>query len=166
MRTMTKAALACLTLVATFASPATGQEPVETGNEMAVRVEAMAATLHDHADRWGHAAALYQAAAELRTEDDAKAQKDLFAAAQLYLETGSVGRSIDMLELAATRALDSGDPELAWERFADAALVARHAGLTGEHRRLSYRLAELARAAATSPSAGTDEVVDAGSTIH
>lgn len=115
--------------------------------QIATGIEASAATLHDVPDRWNEAATLYVAAAEIRAAGDPRAQKDLFAAANLFVQIGSVGRAIGALEAAGARALASGDADLARERFADAALVAQRAGLSREHQRLSYRTTEVAMVA-------------------
>ncbi len=133
-------------LAGLMVGPVSAQEELRSSAEIAMELEATAATLHDHADRWQEVAVLYEVAAELRPGGDAQAQRDLFVAANLHLETGRVGRAIAALETAATRALQSGDAELAHERFADAALVAQRAGLSREHQRLSYRIAEVASA--------------------
>ena len=146
MRTRTRAVWAWMGLAGAMVGPAAGQDVLDTGVGIAVRMEAIAVTLHDHADRWADAAILYEAAAALRPEGDARAQKDLFTAAQLFLETKNVGRSIAALEAAAQRALASGEHELARERFADAAVVAQRAGLSREYQRLSYRTLEVATA--------------------
>ena len=88
MGTTTRAGIAWLGMLVGLAWPLSAQETAEAGRSMAVTIETMAATLHDHADRWRDAAILYEAAAGLRSPDDARAQKDLFVAAQLYLATG------------------------------------------------------------------------------
>ena len=134
------------TVAAFLLSPtmAEAQDKVPTNMEIATEIEAAAASLHDRAERWADAATLYRAAAELREDGDSQGQKNLFVAANLFLETGRVGDAIAVLESAASRALASGDSEAAIERFADAALVALRAGLTREHQRLGYRITEVA----------------------
>jgi len=136
------------------AAPSEGQDPVLSGEQIAVELEAQAQSLHDRADRWGDAATLYLAAARLRDGGDPQAQKNLFVAANLLLEGRNVGAAIDALETAGSRALASGDTQLARERFADAALVAQRAGLSREHQRLSYRTAEVAMAMNLPPGSG------------
>ena len=144
MKTTMRWALAATALAALFAQQAEAQDRVLTGEQIAVEMEAAAATLHDRAERWGDAATLYLAAAELRDQGDVQAQKNFFVAANLLLETGDVKGAIAALESAGSRALAAGDGELARERFVDAALVAQRAGLSREHERLSYRTTEAA----------------------
>lgn len=146
MKTTMRWTLAALALTVLPAEDTEAQDRVMSGVEIAEQLEESAATLHDRADRWADAATLYETAAELRPGGDPRAQKNLFLAANLYLETGSVGSAIEALETAGARALASGDPVLARERFADAALVAQRAGLSREHQRLAYRTAEVATA--------------------
>jgi len=146
MKTTMRWALAAAALAAPFAQQAEAQDGVLTGEQIAVEMEVAAATLHDRAERWADAATLYLAAAELREQGDAQAQKNFFVAANLLLETGDVEGAIAALEVAGSRALAVGDAELARERFVDAALVAQKAGLSREHERLSYRTTEVVTA--------------------
>jgi hypothetical protein len=135
-----------LALLAAATARGDAQEPALTSEQIAAELEAAAATLHDRADRWSEAATLYVAAAEIRADGDAQAQKNLFVAANLFVRTDNVGGAIGALESAASRALATGQTELARQRFADAALVAQRHGLSREHQRLSYRTAEVAMA--------------------
>lgn len=120
------------------------QSPVQSPTEMAAETEAAASTLHDRPDRWADAATLYVAAAGLRDNGDPWVQKDLFLAANLSLESGDVAGAINALESAGSRALANGDRLLGREMFANAALVARRAGLGREYRRLRSRTNEAA----------------------
>lgn len=153
MKTMTQS-LTTMALVALLAAPAAAQVQAPTSEQIADDMEAAASTLQGATDRWDDAATLYVAAAKLRAGGDGQAQTDLFAAANLYVQTGNVGGAIDALETAGSRALASGDTELAQQRFGDAALVAQHAGLSREHQRLSYRTAEVAMTAARDARVG------------
>ena len=167
MMTTTRAGLLGMALVVALAGSVRAQEwVVEDGAQIASRLEAIALTLHDHADRWADAAILYRAAADLRPSDDHQAQKDLFTAAQLYVETEHVGDAIAALEVAGSRALASGDGVLARDRFADAAWVAQRAGLSRELQRLSYRAAEVAMSNGLEQVAGSGRLADAEASLR
>ena len=133
-----------LAFIAVLALPSDGQSQASQATEMAVELEAEASRLHDQPDRWAYAADLYLAAVRHREDEDPQAQEDLLRAANLRYETGDMKGAMAALESAGSRALASGDVVRAAEIFADAAWVARKAGLRIDQRRLGSRVSDLA----------------------
>ena len=74
----------------------------------------------------------------------AVALEDLLIVANLKYGTGDTKGAMAALESAGSRALGSGDAVRAADMFADAAWVAKKAGLRIDQRRLSSRVGELA----------------------
>lgn len=132
--------------VAVTGAPVQAQSVVPSGPELAAELETEAYRLHSMADRWADAASLYVAAAQLRQHEDPQARQNLFLAANLYYQAGDKQAAVSALEAAGTRAVSSGDPALAAQMFANAAIVAEEAGLANEGRRLRSRVADLAYA--------------------
>lgn len=132
--------------VAVAGAPVQAQSAVPSGAELAAELEAEATRLHAMPGRWADAASLYVAAAQLRQHEDPQARQDLFLAANLYYQAGDKSAAMSALESAGTRAVASGDPALAAQMFANAALVAEEVGLTNEGRRLRSRASDLAYA--------------------
>lgn len=110
---------------------------------VAAEVEAAAAALHDRADQWAEAAALYATAAGLRADGDPQVQRDLLLAANLSQTIGDLDGAQRILETAADRALANHDAELAAEMLATAAAIAGRAGRAIEQRRLGRRVLSL-----------------------
>ena len=114
--------------------------------ERAALLEAEAARLQEHANRWADAASLYLAAAQLRQHQDPRARQDLFLAANLSYQVGDRPTAASALESAGARALSAGDSVFATEMFANAASIAQEAGMADHERRLRSRVADLAGA--------------------
>jgi len=145
MRTSTKGwVVTTLALSAALAAPVAVRAQTMADADQAAALEAEAARLHDQADRWTDAASLYKAAADLRQHEDPQARQDLFLAANLLYQGGELTGAMGALEAAGARALSGGDPVLAAQMFANAALVANEAGLRNDERRLRSRAADVA----------------------
>ena len=112
--------------------------------QRAAILEAEAGRLGDHPTRWADAASLYVAAAQLRQREDPQARQDLFLAANLFYQLGDKAGAVAALDAAGSRALSGGDSVFATEMFANAANIAREAGLVNQERRLRSRVADLA----------------------
>jgi hypothetical protein len=138
---------AALVLAASVAAPAPAWAQSVADPERAALLEAEAARLQEHANRWADAASLYLSAAQLRQHEDPQARQDLFLAANLSYQIGDEPAAVSALEAAGARALAAGDSVFATEMFASAATIAAEAGLVDHERRLRSRVAALVGAA-------------------
>ena len=143
-KTMMGWVVTALAVVAAFSLPSDLQSQVTPGAQRAAELESEASRLWNQRSQWAYAADLYMAAVQLRSHEDPQAQEDLWLAANLGYEAGDAEGAIAALESAASRALAGHDVVRAADMFADAAWVARKAGLEEEHRRLGRRAAALA----------------------
>ncbi len=144
MKTMMGWVVTALTLTAVLAVPSDAQSQASTGALRAAELESEASRLHIQPDQWVYAAALYMAAVQLREDDDPRVQEDLLLAFNLRYGTGNTAGTMAALESVGDRALASGDIVRAADMFADAARVAKKAGLTITERRLTVKSVELA----------------------
>ncbi len=143
-KTMMGWVVTTLTLTAVLAVPSDAQSQASTGALRAAELESEASRLHIQPDQWVYAAALYMAAVQLREDDDPRVQEDLLLAFNLRYGTGNTAGTMAALESVGDLALASGDIVRAAEMFADAARVAKKAGLTITERRLTVKSVELA----------------------
>lgn len=144
-RTYVVAALS-LILAGALAAPTAILAQSVADPERAALLEAEAARLHQFPNRWADAASLYRAAADLRQREDPQARQDLFVAANLSYQLGDRPAAVTALESAGSRALSAGDSVFATEMFANAAGIAKEAGMVEHERRLRSRVADLAGA--------------------
>ncbi len=143
-KTMMGWVVTTLVVAAVLSVPSDVQSQSSPGALKAAELESEASSFHNQPSRWAYAADLYLAAVQLRADEDPQAQADLVLAASLSYETGDPTGAIAALESAGSRALASGDVVQAADLFADAAWVAKKAGLKIEERRLSSRVGRLA----------------------
>lgn len=115
-------------------------------------LEARAAEVQQHANRYGAAADLYLDAADARGPADPRAIENRQMAAKLLFYGGREYRAQEVMEAAAEAALAMGDVANAAHSLLDAAWIAKRTGRKGDVLTLTGR----AKLLAESPLLGED----------